>query len=188
MEAVATLLAISAAIAFACFWSPAPLFNRPPSPHKPHVGFPAFYALYLSQHRQPLTKVAHAVGTTSFLFFCYGEPGLLLAVAAAVAAGSFLCPLFRHHAHGGVEGAGFLAAYLAAGRWATGGWRAVALAPLSAYFWAWVGHFFVEHNRPATFIYPSYSLLGDFRMLAELATLQLAWDGSAAERAPPRRD
>jgi len=35
---------------------------------------------------------------------------------------------------------------------------------LIGYSFAWVGHFVYEGNKPATFIYPSYSLIGDFRM------------------------
>lgn len=37
-------------------------------------------------------------------------------------------------------------------------------APIAAYGFAWVSHFFVEKNRPATFSYPLWSLLGDLKM------------------------
>jgi hypothetical protein len=39
---------------------------------------------------------------------------------------------------------------------------------VSAYGLAWVGHFFVEHNRPATFQHPWLSLRGDFRLYWDL--------------------
>ena len=42
------------------------------------------------------------------------------------------------------------------------------LMPLIGYGFAWVGHFFFEHNRPATFKYPLYSLLGDWVMWKDI--------------------
>jgi hypothetical protein len=38
------------------------------------------------------------------------------------------------------------------------------LALLQGYALAWIGHFFFEKNRPATFRHPLYSFLGDWRM------------------------
>lgn len=38
-------------------------------------------------------------------------------------------------------------------------------APLVGYAFAWYAHFFVEHNKPATFGHPFYSLAADYRML-----------------------
>lgn len=44
--------------------------------------------------------------------------------------------------------------------------------PLVGYGFAWVGHFFFEKNRPATFQYPLWSLMGDWRMFFETVTGQ----------------
>ncbi len=44
----------------------------------------------------------------------------------------------------------------------------LAYAIISGYGCAWFGHFFIEKNKPATFKYPFYSLIGDFVMFAEI--------------------
>ncbi|MGQ0698971.1 MAG: Mpo1-like protein [Panacagrimonas sp.] len=46
----------------------------------------------------------------------------------------------------------------------TGMWWLLAVAFVQGYAWAWTGHFFFEHNRPATFKYPIRSYIGDWRM------------------------
>ena len=47
-------------------------------------------------------------------------------------------------------------------------WLVYAL--LSGYGFAWVGHFFFEKNKPATFKYPLYSLAGDWAMYKDMLT------------------
>ena len=42
--------------------------------------------------------------------------------------------------------------------------------PGIGYGFAWVGHFFFEHNRPATFTYPLWSLAGDWVMFKDMLT------------------
>ena len=46
-------------------------------------------------------------------------------------------------------------------------WWLLAM-PVIGYGFAWVGHFFFEHNRPATFKHPVYSLMGDWVMFADI--------------------
>jgi len=42
------------------------------------------------------------------------------------------------------------------------------LVPVVGYGCAWVGHYFFEHNKPATFTYPLYSLMGDWVMWKDI--------------------
>ncbi|NHA04435.1 DUF962 domain-containing protein [Mucilaginibacter sp. HC2] len=49
-------------------------------------------------------------------------------------------------------------------------WRFFIAIPFLGYGFAWVGHFFFEKNKPATFKYPGYSLASDFILFYDLLT------------------
>ena len=72
--------------------------------------------------------------------------------------------IFISYKTGWAEFATMFVAYWWTGRWSEVPVRKLCLPFLAGYFFAWVGHFFFEKNRPATFIYPSFSLISDFRM------------------------
>ena len=56
---------------------------------------------------------------------------------------------------------------------ATGSWMLLWLLPVIGYGFAWIGHFVFEENRPATFQYPLWSLIGDWVMLKDFLTGRL---------------
>lgn len=50
----------------------------------------------------------------------------------------------------------------------TGAWLWLLAVPVIGYGFAWLGHFLFEKNRPATFKYPLYSLMGDWVMFRDI--------------------
>jgi len=66
-------------------------------------------------------------------------------------------------------GSTLVLAALATGIATGNGWWFLAM-PVAGYGFAWVGHFAFEKNRPATFRYPLYSLLGDWAMYRDMLT------------------
>jgi len=69
------------------------------------------------------------------------------------------------HVIGTISALAFVVIVIAIGKW----WLfPLALAP--GYAFAWTAHFFVEKNRPATFTYPLWSFMGDWKMLALMWT------------------
>ncbi len=87
--------------------------------------FREFYPFYLAEHRHPMCRRLHFIGS--------------ILVLASIAA-----------------------AMLTRNAW----W--LAAAPVAGYGFAWAGHFYFERNRPATFSYPFYSLLGDWVMFSDI--------------------
>ncbi|EJU04625.1 hypothetical protein DACRYDRAFT_13848 [Dacryopinax primogenitus] len=136
-----------------------PTYERISLPPTPYKSFRAFYPFYLGEHRNRINRMLHLVGTSGSIVI-FGR-----VVAAAV---PYLCKLLEYpHLASRTRG------------WAIQEkdiWKYVVLAIVEGYGLAWMGHFFAERNRPATFTYPLYSLRGDFTMLWEVLTFQRkAW-------------
>ena len=89
----------------------------------PPRSFSEFWPYYLGEHRNPINRALHYVGT-----FC------------ALA----------------------LLGYIITNRY----WGLMLVGLVVGYGPAWVGHFFVENNKPASFKYPLWSFMADIKMLA----------------------
>ena len=50
----------------------------------------------------------------------------------------------------------------------SGHWMYLIALPFIGYGFAWIGHFLFEKNKPATFKYPFYSLMGDWVMFKDI--------------------
>lgn len=92
--------------------------------------FKTFWPYYLREHRNPVSRRLHFVGT----FF------VLAVLLIALLEGKYIILLAM---------------------------------PVCGYFFAWLGHFVFEKNKPATFRYPFFSLLSDFYMFWMLLTGRL---------------
>jgi hypothetical protein len=67
----------------------------------------------------------------------------------------------RLHMIGTTIGIACAVFFIAAGRW----WL-FPLGLVPGYGAAWIAHFFIEKNKPATFQYPLWSFMGDYKMIA----------------------
>jgi hypothetical protein len=121
--------------------------------------FAAFFPTYLADHADHRSRILHFAGTTAFLAVLVGCAAsrplpVLGALLAALALGALGARVEPHR-----NAAPVLLLMVALLAWAHPG---VLGGVLLAYAHAWVGHFVLEKNRPATFTYPLWSLAGDF--------------------------
>ena len=142
--------------------------------------FQDFWPYYLSEHSSPRCRHVHFIGTTGFVGYLSYLISLDLMVGVALLAAIVIGWLsFRYEAKQNAAWALFGMIGLMV--WAT---PAVLYGVLFAYAWAWVGHFIIERNRPATFSYPLWSLAGDFRMWGEMC-IGRRWSGSSESQGAP---
>ena len=135
------------------------------SPTKPYSTFEEFYPHYIREHSQETTRIWHYVGTSLFLIYLLFNPLLTIPILAGGLGAYSVMPFFRHLSNGIGEVVLFAAIYFIGGKLITRSYVRVLIPLLLGYGFAWIGHFAFENNKPATFIYPSYSLMGDFRMI-----------------------
>jgi hypothetical protein len=80
------------------------------------------------------------------------------------------------HAAGTITSTALVVALVSTGRWV---WLPAAL--VVGYAFAWAAHFFVEHNRPATFKHPLWSFMADYKMVALMLTGRMGGEGQKGE-------
>ncbi len=135
--------------------------------------FADFWPYYIGEHRNPVCRVLHFVGTGGFILILgvslFFEP---IRMGVCLVAGFLVAFLGRRiEAHRKAAGESVCIAVL----WILGS-PLVMLGIVWAYLCAWIGHFKVEGNRPATFKYPLWSLFGDFKMVGQMLCGRL-WTG-----------
>ncbi|MGH9904291.1 MAG: Mpo1-like protein [Pyrinomonadaceae bacterium] len=81
------------------------------------------------------------------------------------------------HLIGTTTGLALLIFFIASGRW----WL-FPLAFIPGYGAAWAGHFFIEKNRPATFQYPLWSFISDYKMIGLMLVGRMELEVKRVER------
>jgi hypothetical protein len=142
---------------------------------KPFNSFDEFYPFYISQHADQTCRRLHVVGTSIIALMTAFEPHIVTSflMAGVVGFGTFTAT--KHIDHGIIEMVAMIGTFTIFMRKLTGSWSKALMVPVVAYGFAWAGHFFFEMNKPATFIYPVYSLAGDLRLFYDVVSQKIAF-------------
>jgi hypothetical protein len=138
--------------------------------------FNEFWPYYLSEHNVPKCRHVHFIGTNGFvaylMYLSIQDWRVLVAFILSLLLGWLA---FKSEAKRNASWA--LLMMVALMTWVE---SSFIYGVIFAYFFAWVGHFLIEHNRPATFKYTLWSLASDFKMCGQMWRGQL-WTGSTKE-------
>ncbi|MEM9190199.1 MAG: DUF962 domain-containing protein [Myxococcota bacterium] len=138
-----------------------------------------FWKFYLSEHRHPLSRRLHFLGTGGW-FASLAASAALNPIGFPLAMAGFGLALKKGLDRGESESPSLKHVLVMLGIPSLASPVVFPAGVMFAYGCAWVGHFRVEHNRPATFKYPLWSLVSDWKMWAEMAQGRL-WDGDPLE-------
>ena len=132
---------------------------------KPYKTFEEFYPHYLDEHTQQTTRLWHYVGSSLSLIYLLINPVLSIAMATGCLAAYAIIPYTRHLSTGMAEAIVFALVYFINGKLLTNSFKKALIPLVLGYGCSWIGHFGFEHNKPAAFIYPTYSFFGDMHMM-----------------------
>lgn len=128
-----------------------------------------FFPAYLAAHEDPLNRLLHVFGTTLVVVLIALRPTLLYCclVSGAVAYTASVSTK-RLAVRPAIELVALVVPGLTMALAMKHSPRFLLLLPLAGYGCAWIGHFVFQRNMPAAFAHPTYSLLSDLRMWAEV--------------------
>lgn len=141
--------------------------------------YEAFWPYYLHEHRDPRSRRLHFLGTTGWMAMV-AVSAVRKPVRFGLAMAGFGAALWHGLKRGEGESPSFphIAAMIVLPTLAS-----PVLFPAGvvfAYGCAWYGHFRIEGNKPATFKYPLWSLVSDWKMWSHMIRGQL-WSGDPLE-------
>lgn len=142
-----------------------------------YTSFTAFFPYYMSEHQNAVCRVLHFVGTSAFL-----SAVVLCLVARPLWFGVAICAIIALGVTFFAVEAKRSAVWVLLGMIAAGivGHPGILGGIIGAYAFAWIGHFKIEHNRPATFTYPLWSLTGDLVMWSHMLRGR-GWSGDGRD-------
>jgi len=148
-----------------------------------------FFPFYLTEHSELTNRRLHVVGTSVAITMMIFNPLIGMGLLGGGCIGYLLCEPLSGLPHGIFEFLSMIAYFLSFAH--LNDVLSISFATLvCGYAFAWVGHFVYQKNRPATFIYPTYSLMGDFKMWSQeapkLIQEVIGGAGSTASRTAPQ--